>query len=169
MWQRNSTYRRWLCITKVLKGRHFRRDSQRCSLYLRWLPLAKDGELEHHKENELASKTTKRGGIWTWAGYPKYIFARIVIALKANKCGCRLLTLSSGRHSGSLYIHLFRQSHHRRWICDYYMNTIGFMTVFYCCLKHASACALATDSVFLMYVCVRLLLNMQNKQYIDLT
>lgn len=85
MWQRNSTYRRWLCVTGVLEERHFRRDSQRCSLYLRWLPLAKDGELEHHKENELAyRKTIKRGVIWTWVGYPEYTFARIVIALKAN-------------------------------------------------------------------------------------
>lgn len=76
MWQRNSTYRRWLWVTRVLEGRHFRRDSQRCSLYIRWLPLAKDGELEHHKENERAyRKTTKRGVIWTWVGYPKYTFA----------------------------------------------------------------------------------------------
>lgn len=40
-------------MANELKAKQSRRDSQRCSLYACCLPVAKDGELENHKETEL--------------------------------------------------------------------------------------------------------------------
>jgi len=74
-------------------------------------------------QRDWAGLLIKRSVIWTWIGYPKHKFARIIIVfLRHVQCSGRLLTSSSSgsRHSlvavGSLYIHLFRQSHYRRWI-----------------------------------------------------